>query len=148
MRRKKLITAVKKTHKVKNNVVVADNGRILYLSKTYEGSVHDKAIIDEENWQFPKGIIVYEDSGFEGHNPVGVQIERPVKKPKGGELTTEQKQANHKKASKRVKVEHSIGRIKIFRILKDRIRIWKNEAKDLAMEIGCAIANFKIAYKT
>jgi len=148
MRHKKLITVVKKTHKVKNNVVVTDNGRVLYLSQTYEGSVHDKAIIDEEDWQFPEGITIHEDSGFEGHNPEGVQIERPVKKPKGGELTTEQKQANHKKASKRVKVEHCIGRVKIFRILKDRIRIWKNKARDLVMEIGCAIANFKIAYKT
>jgi len=148
MRHKRLITVVKKTHKVKNNVVVGGNGRILYLSKTYEGSVHDKAIIDEENWRFPKGIKVHEDSGFEGHNPVGVQIERPVKKPKGRELTTKQKRANSKKASKRVKVEHSIGRVKIYRILKDRIRIWKNNAKDLVMEIGCAIANFKIAYKT
>lgn len=147
MRHRKLITVVKKTHKVKNNVVVADNGRILYLSKTYAGSVHDKAIIDEENWQFPQGIIVHEDSGFEGHNPAGVQVERPVKKPKGAELTAAQKQANHNKASKRVKVEHSIGRIKIFRILKDRIRIWKNDAKDFVMEIGCALVNFKIAYK-
>jgi hypothetical protein len=148
MRHKKLITVVKKTHKVKNNVVVAEDGRILYLSKTYEGSVHDKAIIDEEDWQFPAGITIHEDSGFEGHNPPEVQIERPIKKPKGGELTTDQKKANHKKASKRVKVEHCIGRIKILRILKDKIRIWKNDAKDLVMEIGCAIVNFKLAYKT
>lgn len=142
------ITAVKKTHKVKNNIIADGSQRILYLSGTYEGSMHDKAIIDEESWQLPSGITVHEDSGFEGHNPAGINISRPVKKPKGKELTEEQKKGNKQKASKRVIVEHCIGKVKIFRIVKDRIRIWKNEAKDIVMEICCGLHNFKIAYKT
>ncbi len=74
---------VKKTHKVKNNVVTAKNKRILFLSKMYAGSKHDKSILDEEGWSFPTGITVHEDSGFEGYAQKRVKIKRPVKKPKG-----------------------------------------------------------------
>lgn len=148
MRHNENITVVKKTHKVKNNIICNKKQRVLFLSKTHEGSKHDKTIIEEENWKLPKGIIVHEDSGFEGHNPKEVTMRRPLKKPKGKELTQAQKKSNRAKASRRVIVEHSIGRVKIYRIVKDCIRIWKDEAKDLVMEICCGIANFKLSYKT
>jgi hypothetical protein len=147
MRNSANTTVVKKTHKVKNNVICDRKKRILFLSKTYEGSKHDKSIIDAEQWKLPKGIIVHEDSGFEGHNQKGVIIKRPEKKPKGRELTKRQKASNRAKASKRVTVEHSIGHVKIYRIVKDEIRIWKNEAKDTVMEICCALSNFKLFRK-
>ena len=72
----------------------------------------------------------------------------PVKKPRGKELSADQKLENKNKASLRVKVEHCIGRVKIFRILKDRIRLYKRGIKDLVMELGCALNNFKLLYKT
>jgi hypothetical protein len=129
--------------------VIADEGeRILFLSKTYPGSVHDKTIIEQEGWQFPQGIIIHQDLGFLGHNPKGITIEMPVRKPKNGELTTEQKKENKQKASKRVKVEHALGKVKIYRILKDRIRLCKQGIKDLVMALGCALHNFKLNYKT
>lgn len=142
------IIVVKKTHKVKNNVICTKQQRVLFLSKTHEGSKHDKAIIDEEKWKLPKGIIVHEDSGFEGHNPKGVTIRRPLKKPKGKQLTGRQKKSNRAKASRRVIVEHSIGRVKVYRIVKDCIRIWKQDARDLVMGVCCGIANFKLSHKT
>jgi hypothetical protein len=114
------------------------------LSKTYEGSKHDKAIIDEENWKLPKGIIVHEDSGFQGHEQKGVLIKRPLKKPRGRALTKRQKASNRAKSSRRVKVEHSIGYVKIYRIVKDCIRIRKDNAKDKMMELCCGLANFKL----
>ena len=72
----------------------------------------------------------------------------PIKKPRGKELTADQKLENKNKASLRVKVEHCIGRVKIFRILKDRIRMYKQGIKDLVMELGCALNNFKLLYIT
>ena len=117
---------------------------ILYLSKTYEGSKHDKAILDVETWLLPKGIIVHEDSGFQGHKQKGVLIKRPLKKPRGRQLTNRQKASNRAKARKRVKVEHCIGYVKIYRIVKDCIRIRKDNAKDKMMELCCGLANFKL----
>ncbi len=107
-----------------------------------------EAIIDEEGWKLPKGIVVHQDSGFEGYNPKGVVVKRPLKKPKDKELTRRQKTQNRAKARKRMVVEHSIGYVKIYRILKDCIRIRKNSAKDKVMEICCALANFKLDCKT
>lgn len=121
----------------------------MFLSKTYEGSKHDKAIVDEEGWKLPKGIIVHQDSsGFQGHEQRGVIIKRPLKKPRGRALTKRQKASNQAKARKRVKVEHSIGYVKIYRIVKDGIRIRKGNAKDTIMELCCGLANFKLAYIT
>lgn len=45
------------------------------------------------------------------------------KKPRGGELTPEQKEANRQFASRRVRVEHGIRRIKAFRIVRDAYRL-------------------------
>lgn len=133
---------------MKNNVICDKSQRIIFLSKTYEGSKHDKSIIDAEEWKLPKGIVVHEDSGFEGHQQKGIIISRPMKKPKGRELTQKQKTANKRKASKRVLVEHSIGHVKIYRIVKDTIRLWKDNAKDVVMEICCGLSNWKIKYRT
>jgi len=123
-------------------------GRVLFLSGTYEGSIHDKAIIDKEGWRFPAGIVLHQDSGFQGHAPQGVMVEMPQKKPRTKDLTEEQKLSNKKKASVRVTIEHIIGRVKIYRILKDRIRMYKQGTKDLVMEVACALLNFKLSYKT
>lgn len=133
---------------MKNNVICDKSKRIIFLSKTYEGSKHDKSIIDTEKWKLPKGIVVHEDSGFEGHQQKGIIINRPMKKPKGRELTQKQKTANKRKASKRVLVEHSIGHVKIYRIVKDTIRLRKENAKDIVMEICCGLSNWKMKYRT
>lgn len=133
---------------MKNNVICDKSKRIIFLSKTYEGSKHDKSIIDTEEWKLPKGIVVHEDSGFEGHQQKGIIINRPMKKPKGRELTQKQKTANKRKASKRVLVEHSIGHVKIYRIVKDTIRLRKENAKDIVMEICCGLSNWKMKYRT
>jgi hypothetical protein len=127
--------------------VGSESGRVVFLSATCEGSVHDKTIADEQNWQFPSGIILHQDLGFQGYAPKGVVVQMPHKKPRTRELTEEQKQQNKQKAAVRVKVEHIIGKVKIYRVLKDRIRMYKQGIKDLVMEVACAINNFKCSYK-
>lgn len=44
------------------------------------------------------------------------------KKPKGKELTLEQKQFNRELSKQRIKIEHTIGRMKVFQILSQRYR--------------------------
>jgi hypothetical protein len=137
-------------HSVKNALIATEKNKIVYLSKTYSGSVHDKRIVDEEQWKFPRGIKVSEDLGFDGHFQEGVNIERPTKKPKGKELTMKQKIENKEKASDRVKVEHIIGEMKVYRIIKDTIRLWKktyNDINDFVIEICCGLHNFKNQYR-
>ena len=87
-------------------------------------------------------------SGFKGHVPEGVVVQMPHKKPGKRELTEEQKAENKQKAAKRVKIEHLIGKVKVYRIVKDTIRLCRQDIKDLLMELACALHNFKHSYKT
>ena len=136
----------KKRHTIKNVFVIDLNNRILYLSWTYEGSVHDKAICDEEELNFSKKVFLWLDSGFEGFNPEKAIINRPKKKPRKKELTDEEKKQNQAISRVRVKVEHAIGQCKIFKIVKDEIRVFKEDFRDLAMLLACSLSNFKIMY--
>lgn len=72
----------KKSHTIKNVLIAGADKKILYLSQTYEGSVHDKKIADEAEIEFGKTTEPLLDSGFQGFAPEKANIEMPVKKPK------------------------------------------------------------------
>lgn len=101
---------------------------------------------DIEQLEFSKQVRLWLDSGFEGYNPENVQINRPKKKPKGKELTQIEKKSNQEISITRVKVEHAIGKCKVYRIVKDEIRSFKDEFRDLVMVLACALSNFKLKY--
>lgn len=127
---------VKKTHSIKNNLLCTNNLRIVWLSSTYKGHVHDKKICDEEPLLLPKGIRLWQDTGFIGHKPDGVEICMPKKKPKGKELTCVEKQENKRISGVRIKVEHAIGGMKKCRIVKERFRCHKFGFEDMVILIA------------
>jgi hypothetical protein len=139
------VIVVKKTHNVKNNLLCNVQKRILWLSKTFDGHVHDKKIADEQPLRFPAGITLWQDTGFLGHNPENVTVKMPTKKPKGKELTAEQKYENRKISSFRIIVEHAIGGAKRCRIVKERFRCYKFGFDDLVMLIACGLHNFRMS---
>lgn len=124
---------------MKNNLLCTPNLRILWLSKTYEGSVHDKKIMDEKPLKLK--------AGFLSHYPQDVIIHMPVKKPKGRQLTDQQKEKNRKISSFRVLVEHAIGGVKKYRIIKDRFRCRKFAFDDQVMLIACGLHNLRISLR-
>jgi hypothetical protein len=119
----------------------------LWLSKTFDGSGHDKKIADEQPVRFPAGITLWQDTGFLGHTPKNVTVKMPTKKPKGKELTEEQKQKNKEISSFRILVEHAIGGVKRCRIVKERFRCTKFGFDDMVMLIACGLHNFRISLK-
>ena len=130
---------------MKNNLLCNAQKRILWLSQTFDGAVHDKKITDEQPLRFPAGITLWQDTGFLGHNPENVTIRMPTKKPKGRELTDEQKRENREISSFRIIVEHAIGGAKRCRIVKERFRCYKFGFDDLVMLIACGLHNFRIS---
>lgn len=146
MKHKRSITQEKKAHTIKNVLLCGKHKKVIYLSQTYEGSVHDKKIADETEIEFEKTIELLQDSGFQGYSPKNALVVMPVKKPKGGELTNAQKQENKTKASQRVLIEHAIGEVKLWRIVKDKIRSYRHILRDEVMLIACGLHNFKIKY--
>ena len=69
------------------------------------------------------GSTLHQDTGFQGFVLPDKNIIQPKKKPKGGELTDEEKEINRKIASKRIRVENAISGIKRYRIVKDQLKI-------------------------
>src|SRR6266852_4481020 len=105
-------TVVKKTHPVKNTLMVdGDDRRVQSLSGPYGGRVHDTRIGDEEDDQFPP-CGLFQDTRFQGDKPDPVATYQPKKKPQGKELTDEEKTENTMRASMRILVEHVIAGVK------------------------------------
>ena len=146
---KRFYSGKKKTHTVKNNVIVTMGKRkVEYLGCTWEGKKHDKKICDEESHEFPAGSTLYKDTGYQGYEPAGVNTRQPKKKPRGGELTQAEKEQNSLISKVRIIVEHVICGIKRCRIVKDVFRNTRDKFDDLVMEIACGLHNFRTAYRT
>lgn len=125
------------------NIIVHDSFlRIVFLSSTYEGRIHDKAIADQEAYDFPADSTLLQDTGFQGFARDGVTIEQPKKKPRNGTLTDVEKDENRRISRIRCSVEHVIASVKRFRILKDVCRMTTHRCLDMLMQIGCGLHNF------
>jgi hypothetical protein len=146
-RRKKYYSGKKKRHTLKNNVVSEKRTRkVKVLSETCEGKKHDKKLADEQDLHFPKGSKVWKDTGFQGYEPEGVITYQPKKKPKGKKLTLEEKEQNRLISSERIGVEHSIGGVKVFAIVREIYRNMTTGFDDLIMETACGLHNFRLDY--
>jgi hypothetical protein len=62
-----------------------------------------------------------------------VEILMPTKKPRGQELTREQHLANQELNQRRLRIEHVNSSVKRCRIVKDRLRLWKQGVRDMVM---------------
>jgi len=141
---KKKYSGKKKTHTVKNNIIVGNDDReVKYLGETHEGKKHDKKICDEEKITCPKGSNLYGDTAFIGLEMEDVNIIIPKKKPIGKELTEAEKENNKSISSVRVIVENVISGIKRCRIVKDVFRNTKLHFDDLVMFLACGLHNFR-----
>jgi hypothetical protein len=125
-------------------LLVDASGRIWFLSATYAGRVHDKRIADEAHYRLPEGSVLGQDSGFQGFTLPGVTILQPKKKPRNGALTDEEKAENQWISHIRVLVEHSIGGVKVYRIVHDVIRHWCSDIRDQVMAICCGLYNLRL----
>ena len=122
-------------------------GEILYLSETYEGSVHDKKICDEEPFEFQQEIELLQDLGYQGHTPKNAVIQMPVKSSKYKKLTEEEKNDNKMKSSRRVAIEHAISGVKRCRVVKDKFRYRRYGYDDLVMELACGLHNLRVDHR-
>jgi hypothetical protein len=135
-------------HAIKNTLISGiDDCQIKGLSGTHEGKKRDKKICDEEQPRLPEGSNCHDDTGFLGYEMKGVNIMQPKKKPRGGELTPEDKESNRLIASVRIVIEHVISGVKRCRIVKDVFRNTMADYDDLVMEIACALHNFRTHHR-
>jgi len=142
---KKHYSGKKKKHTVKNLVITeTKTKKIKVLSPTVAGKQHDKSLADEQAYSYPKGSRLYKDTGFQGYEPKNTSTKQSKKKPRGKELSDQDKDLNRCIAKVRIGVEHSIGCAKIYHIVRDTLRHHLEGFADRVMEIACGLHNLRI----
>lgn len=127
--------------------MIQETCHIAFLSPTYEGKASEKSIAEFTGYTLPAGSCLYQDKGFQGFLLPGVTIFQPKKKPRGGELTPPEHATNRQISSIRMRIEHAIGGVKRYRIVKDTIRLLKDGIRDAVMETCCGLHNFRLEYR-
>jgi DDE superfamily endonuclease len=127
--------------------VINETCHVCFLSHTAEGKASDKSLAEFAAYTLPAGSYLYQDKGFQGFFLPDVTIIQPKKKPPGGELTHPEKAMNRRISSIRIRIEHAIGGVKRYRIVKDKIRLLKDRVRDTIMETCCGLHNFRLQYR-
>ncbi len=127
---KRFYSGKKKRHTLKTQVVVTRvrkrpgvagqrrRVRIVAVSPTFPGSIHDKKVYDRTGVVIPPGAKGYGDTAY-----IGTGLKTPRRKPRKGELTRRQKAGNRRVSKRRIVVEHGIGKMKVWRVAAER---WRN----------------------
>lgn len=134
----------KKRHTLKTQIVVGPDGEIMDHSETVPGAKHDKKLYDESevSGRLDDDEAMMGDSGFQGIQKDHLAV-LPDKKPKGGELTDEQKAHNRRISHYRIVVENTICQLKTFRVLAHLYR-HARESHSAVFAIVAALVNRRI----
>lgn len=84
------------------------------------------------------------DTGYQGIQKIHRNSVIPRKKKRGHDLSKEDKKFNHSLSSKRIEVEHVIGRIKRFKIVADRYRN-RRKRFGLRFKLIAGIYNYELS---
>ena len=124
---------------------------VLFISASYVGKCHDFAILKtelppEKDWF--EDFEVELDLGYLGFEKLykNKGVKMPHKKKKNQELSESQKDENRAVSSTRVRVEHSIGGMKKYHILSNRLRMHNYELYDAITGICAGLWNYSQIY--
>jgi hypothetical protein len=150
----------KKQFTLKTQFVSDGEHYIIAISVSVPGATADKKLSDQVKTvdRLPDDCQAKADKGYQGAakqvslvtviNPETneqkqvprLTLETPFKKPRGGELTDEQKEFNQKLGSVRVRIEHCIGWVKNWAITSTRFRC-DHSIYTLVMQVVCGLVN-------
>jgi hypothetical protein len=147
-KQRRLYSGKKKRHTRKNTVLSDEKKRVLVLTKTTRGSMHDKKQFDKSGLGnvIPKTVTLWTDTGYQGlNNNYDLTHVQPKKRTKGKPLTQEEKEENRIISSIRVVNEHAIGGIKRMKAATDIYRNKIANTDDRFMLVSAGIWNLLIA---
>ena len=123
-RRKMYYSGKKKKHTIKNQLMVNNRGYIIHKTGYKKGHRHDYDIYKKNYPVTPKQVLNVVDLGYLGiESDFPKQLSAlPYKKKRNLELSQEEKEYNVIHAKKRIVIEHTISRLKKYRILSDVFR--------------------------
>jgi len=121
-RQKRFYSGKKKRHTLKTQLVV-DVVTLKIICTAYgKGTEHDFHLFKASGVHFREKTQSLADKGYQGLQKLHTNSQIPIKKPKGGELSAEEKRFNRSLARRRIVIEHVNRRIKIFKIISERYR--------------------------
>jgi hypothetical protein len=144
---KKQYSGKKKRHTRKNTVICNGDRRILCVSPTHDGRIHDKAQLEKSGFlqNIPDEVPKWLDKAYQGVQKCAENVFIPHKKPKNKPLSEEKEEENKIISSYRIKVEHSISGIKRLRCLTDVFR-GKKGIDDTLFFVACGIWNLHLNF--
>jgi len=144
----------KKRHTVKNQITVNAKGAIMHKAPHARGSKHDYSLYNWRHPRLPDGVSMGVDLGYDGiqndYPELNVMVPFKRRSPgrgkrgvKSKELTSEQKEYNVALSKERVVVEHTISRLKKYRIM---AQVFRNRLRhyDTVTDIVCGLVNLRI----
>ena len=148
-----------KRHTMKTQYTATYDGLIVHRSASVHGSIHDFALFKQDNAGFPADLprstdhprqggggrtrtIDPADSAYAGmqkqYSDRDVRV--AIKRKPGRTLTPEEKAYNKSLSRIRIRAEHAIRRVKIFRVMGDRYRNPRRKY-NLINDIVCGLVN-------
>ena len=137
----------KKKRQTLKNLIFSDScHKILRLSQTQPGKNHDYTLFKQLDPKIPSNMVNWVDLGFQGIEKdfPSLEVVIPKKKPRGKELTFEQKGENTMGARVRVAAEHAIAGIKRLKIVSETFRNRTSSLTDTFMLLACGLWNFHL----
>jgi hypothetical protein len=144
-KRKLFYSGKKKRYTVKTQFMINNRGCIIHKSNHKKGCRHDYDIYEENHPVTPKEVVNVFDLGYLGiEKDFTDQLSAlPYKKNRNQELSEEEKEYNQYHSKKRIVIEHTICRLKKYRIMND---IFRNKLRkyDKISDIVSGLVNYRI----
>ena len=146
IRRRIYYSGKKKKHTIKNLYTANQMGLIIHKTKRRQiGKRHDYDIYKRNRPVIPKDVTSAFDLGFLGveKDYPEQKSSLPVKKERSRELAVQEKEYNKNHSKRRIVIEHTICRLKKYRILAD---VFRNKLRkyDKVSDIVAGLANYRI----
>ena len=135
----------KKRHTVKTQLMTNNRGIIIYKSNHKKGRRHDYDIYKKNHPVTPKEVVNVFDLGY-----LGVEKDYPEqlsslqkRKKRNADLSAEEMEYNKSHSKKRIVIEHTICRLKKYRILAD---VFRNRLRkyNQVSDIVSGLINYRI----
>ena len=135
----------KKKHTIKTQLMVNNHGFVIHKLGYKKGSRHDYDIYKKNHPIAPKDVVNVFDLGYLGvEKDFPQQISSiPNRKERNLQSSEEQKEFNRGHAKKRIVIEHTICRLKKYRILADVFRNRLNKHNKIS-DIVSGLVNYRI----
>jgi hypothetical protein len=136
----------KKTHTLKTQLTVDETtGKVVDVSASVPGPTNDLTLLKQSGVleRLPPGVGAIGDLGYVGITALHPHTATPRRKPRGQPRPPQDAAFNRAFASRRVSVEHTIGRLRHYQVLSQRDRHHRRHSHACVCAVA-ALANHQI----